>query len=142
MLRVESGLILADHEFDQDTDPFEAGIGFTVALDTEEDFCGRDALRERREHPQRTLTGLLIEGGECPSHGDAVMIGRRRVGVVTSAVHSPAFKRPIALARLAVGDAAPGTEVEVSCNDGLYRRLPATVTTIPFYDPKKTRPRS
>jgi aminomethyltransferase len=64
------------------------------------------------------------------------------VGVVTSAVHSPTFKRPIALCRMAVTDAEPGTAVEVSCNDGLYRRLAATVTTIPFYDPKKERPRS
>ena len=84
----------------------------------------------------------MIEGGECPSHGDSVMIGRRKVGVVTSAVNSPTFKRPIALARVAVGDASPGTEVEVSGNDGLYRRLAATVTTIPFYDPQKARPRS
>ena len=40
MLRVESGLILAGHEFDQDTDPFEAGIGFTVALDTRRTSAG------------------------------------------------------------------------------------------------------
>jgi aminomethyltransferase len=132
MLRVEAGLVLAGHEFDQDTDPFEAGIGFTVALDTDEDFCGRDALRERREHPQRTLAGLLVEGGECPRHGDAVMIGRRRVGVITSAVHSPALKRPVALCRLAVGDAAPGTGVEVDSADGLHPPLAATVTAIPF----------
>jgi glycine cleavage system T protein (aminomethyltransferase) len=142
MLRVEAGLILAGHEFDQDTDPFEAGIGFTVALDADEDFVGRAALLERREHPQRRLVGLNLDGDEVPSHGDGVFVGRRRVGVVTSAVHSPTFKRAIALCRMAVTDAEPGTAVEVSCNDGLYRRLAATVTTIPFYDPKKERPRS
>jgi aminomethyltransferase len=142
MLRVEAGLILAGHEFDQDTDPFEAGIGFAVALDGDEDFVGKQALLERREHPQRRLVGLLIDGGECPSHGDGVFVGRRRVGVVTSAVHSPTFKHPIALCRMAVTDAELGTEVEVSCNDGLYRRLRATVSAIPFYDPKKERPRS
>ena len=141
VLRVEAGLVLAGHEFDQDVDPFEAGIGFTVALDGE-DFVGRDALMARRAHPQRVLAGLFVDGGECPSHGDAVLIGRRRVGVVTSAVRSPTFGRPIALARLAVGDAAPGTAVEVSCDGGRYRRLSATVTTIPFYDPAKERPRA
>ena len=38
MLRIESGLIFAGYEFDDQVDPFEAGIGFTVVLDTEDDF--------------------------------------------------------------------------------------------------------
>ena len=32
MLRIESGLIFAGYEFDDQVDPFEAGIGFAVAL--------------------------------------------------------------------------------------------------------------
>ena len=57
ILRIESGLIFAGYEFDDQVDPFEAGIGFTVALSSEEDFIGRDALIERKAHPQRTLVG-------------------------------------------------------------------------------------
>ena len=52
MLRIESGLIFAGYEFDDQVDPFEAGIGFAVSLD-DEDFVGRDALLERSAHPQR-----------------------------------------------------------------------------------------
>ena len=33
VLRIEAGLGLSGHEFDDATDPFEAGIGFTVDLD-------------------------------------------------------------------------------------------------------------
>ncbi|MGZ4298336.1 MAG: DUF1989 domain-containing protein, partial [Solirubrobacteraceae bacterium] len=84
MLRIESGLIFAGYEFDDQVDPFEAGIGFAVALDDEEDFVGRDALLERREHPQRRLVGLELEGNEVAGHGDEVYVDRRRVGVVTS----------------------------------------------------------
>ena len=90
MLRIESGLIFAGYEFDDQVDPFEAGIGFAVPLDDEQDFVGRDALLERREHPQRTLVGLEIEGNEAVGHGDEVYVGRRRVGVVTSGMRSPA----------------------------------------------------
>ncbi len=61
MLRIESGLIFAGYEFDDQVDPFEAGIGFTVALNNEEDFVGRDALLERKEHPQRRLVGLELD---------------------------------------------------------------------------------
>ena len=51
MLRIESGLIFAGYEFDDQVDPFEAGIGFTVALDHDEDFIGRAALEERKRAP-------------------------------------------------------------------------------------------
>jgi aminomethyltransferase len=142
MLRIESGLIFAGYEFDDQVDPFEAGIGFTVALANEEDFIGRDALIERSQHPQRKLVGLELEGNEATGHGDEVYVGRRRVGVVTSGTRSPLLKRSIALCRMAVQYAEIGTDVEVGKLDGLQKRIPAKVVRFPFYDPDKTRPRS
>jgi aminomethyltransferase len=142
ILRVESGLIFAGYEFDDQVDPFEAGIAFTVALANEEDFIGREALIERKEHPQRRLVGLEIEGNEAAGHGDEVYVGRRRVGVVTSGVRSPTLRRTIALCRMSVQYAEIGTEVEVGKLDGLQKRLAARVVRFPFYDPEKTRPRS
>ncbi|NIW38874.1 MAG: aminomethyltransferase, partial [Gemmatimonadetes bacterium] len=54
MLRIEAGLIFYGYEFCDQTDPFEAGIGFTVPLKSkEDDFIGRDALLRRKESPQR-----------------------------------------------------------------------------------------
>ena len=45
LLRIEAGLILFGNEFDGQTDPFEAGVGFTVPLKTKkEDFIGKDIL--------------------------------------------------------------------------------------------------
>lgn len=142
MLRIEAGLIFAGYEFDDQVDPFEAGIGFTVALDTEDDFVGRDALRSRREHPQRTLVGLELAGNETTGHGETVHVGRSQVGVVTSGTRSPTLRKNIALCRMAVQYAEPGTEVEVGKLDGHQKRIPATVVRIPFYDPEKQRPRS
>lgn len=141
ILRIESGLIFAGYEFDDKVDPFEAGIGFTVAIG-DEDFIGRDALAERREHPQRRLVGLELEGNETAGHGDEVYVGRRRVGVVTSGTRSPTLRRAIALCRMAVQYAELDTAVEVGKLDGLQKRIPARVVRFPFYDPDKTRPRS
>ena len=62
MLRIESGLIFAGYEFDDQVDPFEAGIAFTVVLEGEDDFCGKDALIARKANPQRTLVGLELSG--------------------------------------------------------------------------------
>jgi aminomethyltransferase len=142
ILRIESGLIFAGYEFDDQVDPFEAGIPFVVALSSEEDFIGRSALQERKEHPQRRLVGLELQGNEVAGHGDAVYVDRRRVGVVTSGTRSPTLKRSIALCRMAIQYAELGTEVEVGKLDGLQKRIPAQVVRFPFYDPEKTRPRS
>ncbi len=142
MLRIESGLIFAGYEFDDQVDPFEAGIGFTVALSSDEDFIGRDALVERKEHPQRRLVGLELDGNEVAGHGDYVYVGQQRVGVVTSGTRSPTLKRSIALCRMAIQYAEIGTEVGVGKLDGLQKRIASKVVRIPFYDPDKTRPRS
>ena len=142
MLRIESGLIFAGYEFDDQVDPFEAGIGFAVVLDTEDDFVGKEALAERKAHPQRVLVGLELEGQETAGHGDCVHVGRSQVGVVTSGTRSPVLRKNIALCRMAIQYTEPGTEVEVGKLDGHQKRIPATVVRIPFYDPEKTRPRS
>ena len=142
VLRIEAGLIFAGYEFDDQVDPFEAGIGFTVTADKDDDFVGRDALIERRAHPQRTLVGLELEGNETAGHGDCVHVGRSQIGVVTSGTRSPILKKNIALCRIAVQHAAVGTEVEVGKLDGHQKRIPATVVGTPFYDPEKLRPRS
>lgn len=143
MLRIESGLVFAHSDFDDQTDPFEAGIGFTVPLKTkDEDFVGRDALLERKAHPQRKLVGLELEGNEPGAHGDSVHVGRQQVGMITSATRSPLLRTNIALCRIAVQHAEPGTRVEVGKLDGHAKRIPATVVPFPFYDPKKERPRS
>jgi aminomethyltransferase len=142
MVRIEAGLVFGGYEFDDQVDPFEAGLGFTVDLRTDEDFSGRAALEQRKEHPQRVLVGLELEGNETAGHGDSVHVGRHQVGVVTSGTRSPTLKKNIALCRLAIQHAEPGTEVEVGKLDGQQKRIPATVVTIPFYDPEKTRVRS
>ena len=143
MVRIEAGLIFAHHEFTDQTDPFEAGIGFTVPLKSkQDDFIGREALIRRKEHPRHLLVGLNVQANEAVGHGDCIHIGRAQVGVVTSATRSPILGKTIALARIDVMHASPGTEVEIGKLDGHQKRLPATIVPLSHYDPQKTRPRS
>lgn len=142
MLRIESGLIFAGYEFDDQVDPFEAGIGFAVLLNNDDDFVGKEALRKRKANAQRVLVGLELEGNEPAAHGDCVHIGRTQIGVITSGTRSPLLRKNIALCRLSVEYAALGTNVEVGKLDGHQKRIPATVVRFPFYDPEKTKPRS
>jgi aminomethyltransferase len=143
MLRIEAGLIFAGYDFSDQVDPFEAGIGFSVALSHEEDFVGRAALEQRKASPQRVLVGLELDGEEVAAHGDCVHVGgRHQIGEITSATRSPLLGKSIALARLAAGYSGLGTRVEVAKLDGHQKRIPATVVRFPFYDPEKLRPRS
>jgi len=144
MVRIEAGLIFADYDFCDQTDPFEAGIGFTVPLKSkQDDFIGRDALIRRKEHPARKLVGLNIDAQVEVGHGDCIHIGRAQIGEVTSSIRSPMLGKNIAMARVDVAHAAAGTALEIGQLDGHQKRLPATISeTLAAYDPKKERPRS
>lgn len=140
MLRIESGLIFAGYEFTDRTDPYEAGIGFTVPLKSkDDDFVGRTVLEQRKANPQRTLVGLELPGGIVPSSGDCVRVGRAQVGEITSAVKSPVLGKTIAMARVDMTHSDVGTELEVGQLDGLQKRLAATVVAFPHFDPGKER---
>ena len=140
MLRIEAGLVFAGYEFSDDTDPFEAGIGFTVPLKTQtDDFIGRKAIEDRKAHPHRKLIGLDIEGGIVPQHGDCLRIGKAQVGVVTSAMKSPYLGKTIALARVDIAYCEPGIDIEIGQLDGEQKRLKAKVSTFPHFDPTKER---
>ncbi|MBT9531251.1 MAG: DUF1989 domain-containing protein [Pseudomonas sp.] len=143
-LRIEAGLIFAGYDFSDQTDPYEAGIGFCVPLKSkQDDFIGRDALLRRNASPQHKLVGLQLDGNEQAHHGDCVHDGRAQIGVITSATRSPLLGKNIALCRLDVGYCEPGTRVEIGKLDGQQKRIGATVADSTIaYDPDKSRVRS
>ena len=143
MVRIEAGLIFAGNDFSDQTDPFEAGIGFTAPLKTKpDDFIGRDALIRRKDHPSRRFVGLDIDAAVNCGHGDPLHIGRAQVGVICSATRSPLLSKQIALARVDIAHAGLGTALEVGKLDHHQKRLPAIIVPLSHYDPKKTRPQS
>ncbi|MBL4628551.1 MAG: aminomethyltransferase family protein [Roseicyclus sp.] len=143
MVRIEAGLVFAGYDFSDQTDPFEAGIGFTVPLKSKpDDFIGRDALIRRKEHPARKFVGIDIDSNIDVAHGDCIRIGRAQIGEVTSSMRSPILGKNIALARVDVAHHGLGTKVEIGQLDGHQKRLPAEIVPFSHYDPQKTRPRS
>ncbi|OYW31973.1 MAG: aminomethyltransferase, partial [Rhizobiales bacterium 12-66-7] len=123
MLRIEAGLVFAGYDFCDQTDPFEAGIGFAVA-NKDEDFVGREALLRRKANPARKMVGLLIGSNDDVGHGDPIYSGRAQVGVVTSATKSPILKQNIALARLDIAAVEAGGSIEIGKLDGHQKRIP------------------
>jgi len=130
-LRLEAGMPLYGNELDENTTPFDAGLGRVVKLDKTADFVGRAALeRVARDGPARRLVGLAIRGRGIARHGHPVFAGDVQTGAVTSGTHSPTLGTPIAMAYVAPGDGEPGKILEVEIRD---QRVAAEVVPMPFY---------
>ncbi|GAB3037439.1 glycine cleavage system aminomethyltransferase GcvT [Natronobiforma cellulositropha] len=133
-LRMEAGLVLAGQDFDHESNPrtpYEAGIGFTVKLDTE--FVGRDALeRVHEEGVEEKLVGFRLIDRGIPRHGyDITSTEGRVIGTVTSGTMSPTLEAPIGLGYVPVEYAEPGTTFRVIVR-GQSKK--ARVEPIPFID--------
>jgi aminomethyltransferase len=138
--RIEAGLLAAGREFDDLTSPYQAGVGWAVAL-KKPDFIGKAALEQIKPHPPRVAVGLVLDDNEVAASGQCIHpIGERwRVGAITSATFSPILQRSIALAQVVPEYATPGTILEIGLMDGMKRRLRATVGPLAAYDPTKSR---
>ncbi|MFU1780626.1 glycine cleavage system aminomethyltransferase GcvT [Haloarcula japonica] len=115
-LRLEMGFLLSGQEFhpvDEPRTPYEAGIGWTVALDTE--FVGRDALEGvAAEGPEEKLIGIELIDRGVPRHGyDVTTPDGEPIGHVTSGTMSPTLGAPIALAYVPAAYAEPDESVRV-----------------------------
>ncbi len=138
-LRIESGLIFIGYDyFQHETDPFDMSLAKVIRLDTG-DFHGKAALEKTAKSPPRRMVTLAVEGGEVPEYGAAVMKDGEPAGTLTSPCESPTLGKTIGLAVLETRFARKDEVVEVAVGDGT---APATVESLPIYDPEKRRPRS
>jgi aminomethyltransferase len=138
--RIEAGLLSLGREFDDLISPYQAGIGWTVAM-KKPDFIGKSALEKIKERPPLLAVGLILESNEIVHGRECIHpVGDRwRVGTVTSGTFSPILNRNIALAQIVPEYAKMGAELEVGVMDGMKRRLKATVGHLSAYDPTKSR---
>lgn len=140
MLRIEAGLPLAGAEFDGRTTPYEAGIGFTVALKSKETaFPGRPALEKAAAWGKTQLVTLVFEGGEAPLPHAPVRVGTTPVGRLTSITRSPGLGKVIALAQIDAPHSDPGTQMLVGALDGAQKHLLATTAPLSIFDPERLR---
>jgi len=127
-LRLEAGLNLYGNDMDEDTQPFESGLGWTVAPEPRgRDVIGRAALEAVvAGGSPRKLVGLLLEDrGVLRSHQKVLVPGAGE-GEITSGTFSPTLERSIAFARV---PAATADRVQVDIRGKL---LSARVVKPPF----------
>jgi aminomethyltransferase len=133
LLRLEAGLCLNGTDIDEKTNPFEARLGFVVAL--QKDFVGRGKLQEAKANgPGKLRVGLVTQNRVIPRHGFSIASHGGEIGTVTSGTLSPIINTGIAMGYVKQESAKEGTRVDIRIRD---RYEAAKVTKPPFYDTTK-----
>ena len=140
-LRLEKGYRVWSSDITPDETPFEAGLGFAVALDKEPEFIGRDALvAAKAAGPRKRLRCLVLDDPRSVCLGnEPVRVGGEVVGRVTSGGYGFAVERSIAYAYLPPDRAAIGTRGEVEVFGDW---IGFEVAREPLYDPTGARIRA
>jgi aminomethyltransferase len=130
-LRLEARLSLYGNEIDDTTNPFEAGLGWTVKLDKGE-FLGRAALVElKAKPPLRALVGFELVGRGIARQGYPIVgSAGEALGAVTSGAPSLSLGKNIGLGYVPPTHRAVGSELGIEIRG---KRIEAKVVTTPFY---------
>jgi aminomethyltransferase len=129
-LRLEAALRLYGNDIDETTDPWEAGLGWTVKLEGRT-FLGSEALRERKDRGlSRKLVGLEMVGRGIARHGYPVVEQGQQIGVVTSGSPCPTLGKNLGLAYVPIAQAGLGGPVSVEVRG---KAVEAKVVPLPFY---------
>ena len=140
-LRIEKGYRVWSSDITPDETPFEAGLGFAVALDKELEFIGRDALvTAKAAGPRKRLRCLVLDDPRSVCLGnEPVRVDGEVVGRVTSGGYGFAVERSIAYAYLPPDRAAFGTRGEIEVFGDW---IGFEVVREPLYDPESARIRA
>ncbi|UCE29110.1 MAG: glycine cleavage system aminomethyltransferase GcvT [Candidatus Bathyarchaeota archaeon] len=130
-LRLEAGMCLYGNDIDENTNPFEARLGFVVKTKKGK-FIGRDALVEwKTEGLKRKRIGIRMLERGIPRQHCEVWRNEEKVGLVTSGTFSPLLKCGIAMAYVTKEHAVDGESVMVKIRNKLAK---AEVVRFPLYD--------
>ena len=144
-LRLEAGMPLYGQDLTADISPVEADLGWAIQKirrtggDRAGGFPGADrVLAELDNGPKRRRVGLLPEG-RAPMRMGVMLYGSDTatapIGTVTSGGFGPSVGAPIAMGYVPDGTVT-GT---VLYGDVRGKRLPVTVTDLPFHQPRYKR---
>jgi aminomethyltransferase len=131
-LRLEAAMNLYGNDMDENQNPLESGLAWTVSLDNPaRDFIGRKALEALKAAGLRNkFVALLLEDrGVLRGHQKVIVDGLADgvgEGEITSGTFSPTLQKSIALARV---PRAAGDKVQVDVRGKL---LNARVVKAPF----------
>ena len=145
-LRLEAGMCLYGADLDTTTTPIEAGLTWAIQAARrrggarEGGFPGATFILDQiNGGPSRCRVGFVPEGRAPVRAGASLFLSAdssEAIGCVTSGGFSPSLDRPIAMGYVPAASASPGTLVFAEVRG---KRLPVTVTAMPFITPNYQR---
>lgn len=132
-LRLEAGLCLSGHDFDENRTPVEASLLFALSKARRQaaDFAGAGViLAQLSKGTDQVRVGLLPDG-RAPAREGALITdaGGNEVGVVTSGGFGPTHGGPVAMGYINSDMAHIGTPVSLMVRG---KALPAKIAAMPF----------
>ncbi len=133
-LRLEAAYCLYGHELDEQTNPLEANLAWTVKLQKGE-FIGRAALLQVKEQgPRRKLIGVSLVGRGVPRGGYLIYENDQPIGALTSGAPGITVNKNIGLGYVHAAHAVTGNTVYIDIRG---RRTEAQIVALPFYKRQK-----
>ena len=145
-LRLEAGLCLHGNDIDASTTPVEAALEWAIQKvrrtggERAGGFPGADVILKQLDGgaPRRRV-GLRPEG-RTPVRAGAPLFaeetGGKAIGTVTSGVFAPSLEAPAAMGYVPAEHAETGTRLFAEVRG---KRLPLSVTPLPFVEPRYKR---
>jgi len=146
--RMEKGYRHWGDDIHDHINPYQAGLGFAVAIKGDDemegpDFLGRKALAGTKGVQTRRLVTLAINANDAPfmTHDEPIYRNGVQVGLTTSAAWGHRINKSLAIAAVNNEGGVSASwlkkgsfEVEVA-----MRRYPIKIQFAPFYDPSSAR---
>ena len=145
-LRLEKGYRLWGSDIGPDYTPYEAGLGFAVAINSNTEFTGREALLRQRERPLAKRLATFTQGAP-DAHllgGETIYRDGERVGWLSSGGHGHTTGLDIGLGYVR-NDGGVDDDYLLSGSYELEirtRRVPAKIHLGALYDPANARVKS
>ena len=135
-LRLEKRYLYWGADITPDYTPYEAGLGFAVALGKKSDFIGRAALEKAKaEGPKRKLIVLTVDAPVQIYGGESIVLDGKVVGVTSSAGWGHTVGKAIAFGYVPAASAA-AADFEI---EAFTKRWPAKRIDGCAVDPKRTK---
>lgn len=134
VLRLEAGMLLHGSDMTVENNPYEAGLGWTVAPDRAEYIAGEALCAIRDQGVAKRMIGFIVRGRGIARQGYPLIHEDKRVGSVTSGSFSPTLDAAIGIGyiKTPVADANAKIAVEIR-----GKTVDAEIVNLPFYKPTK-----
>jgi len=144
-LRLEAGLCLYGNDLDENTNPIEGGLGWTLGPPgsrrrMEGGFLGAaHILTPDGKFKKVSKKRVGIMGMKAPARDHTEIFdaaGEKKIGEITSGTFSPCLKSPIAMGYVDTASSKVGTEVMLKIRGKMQK---AAVSKMPFVESRYYR---